>query len=207
MSENRPFEPLGIDHSAVEALARADIRTPRQLSEADPEAVAMASGIPVERIRDWQQRARKAQAARGMSPVVKGWLVGVIAIAIAVLLGWALMAVGSARIREAAQIKATAESKLDIALSFVAGEAVEEIRQARLALHNKNWGSAQMALSRVEDKITMMGQVAPDGRKAEIDQLRSELTELQQAISDQARNTAERLDAMEAALDALREPE
>lgn len=207
MSEKRPFEAVGIDDSAVEALARADIRSPRQLSEADPEAVAMASGIPVERIRDWQHRARKAQAKRGMSPVVKGWLVGVIAIAIALLLGWLLTAIGSTRIRDAAQTKATAESKLDIALSFVAGEAIDEIRQARLALHGKNWGSAQTKLSSVEDKVTVMGQVAPEGRRGEIDRLRDELVKLQRAVSDQSGDSGAQLDALEASLDALRQQE
>jgi hypothetical protein len=207
MSEESPFDSLGVDQSAVEALARADVRTPQELSDADPEAVAMASGIPVERIRDWQRRARKAGAKKAMSPAAKGWLVGIVCVAIALLLGWALMSIGSDRVREAAQIKATAESKLEIAVSFVAADAVEEIRKARLALHNNNWGSAATTLSRVEDKITVIGQVAPSGRKSEIDGLRNQLMELQQSVSDQSNNTAEQLDALEAALDALRAPE
>lgn len=207
MSEDRPFEALGIDRSAVEALARADIRSPRQLSEADPEAVAMASGIPVERIRDWQQRARRAGAKRAMGPAAKGWLIGAIGIVLALVLGWALMSIGSVRIREAAQVKATAESKLEIAVSSIAGDAIDELRKARLALHGNNWGSAGTTLSRIEDKITVMGQVAPGDRKPEIDALRSQLTELQQAVSDQSKNAAEQLDALEAALDALRVPE
>lgn len=207
MTEGNAFDKLGVDRSAVDALARADIHSPQQLSEADPEAVAMASGIPVERIRDWQDRARKTGVKRSMGAAAKGWLIGVIGIALALVLGWALMSIGSARIRVAAQTKATAESKLEIAVSFIASDAIEELRTARLALHGNNWGSAATTLSRVEDKITVMGQVAPSGRKPEIDGLRNQLMELQQAVSDQSRDAAEQLDALEAALDALRAPE
>lgn len=207
MSEKSGFDGLGIDRSAVDALGRADVHTPQQLREADPEAVAMASGIPAERIRDWQQRARKAGAKPAKSPAAKGWLVGAIGVALALVLGWILMSIGSARIREAAQVKATAESKLEIAVSFVAADAVDEIRKARLALHNNNWGSAATTLSRAEDKITVMGQIAASGRKGEIDTLRGELAELQQAVSDQSKDTTERLDALEASLAALTQQE
>ncbi len=207
MSERELSEAIGIDQTAVEALARANIRTLQQLGEADPEAAAMASGIPVERIRDWQQKARRAGARPAMSPVAKGWLVGVIATAIALLLGWALLAIGSARIKQAEQTRVAAESKLSIALSFAASEAIEELRQARLALHNKNWGSAQRTLSSVEDKVTFLKQIAPEKRKGEVSGIGDQLTELQKAAGEQSEDVPQRLDSLEAALDALTQAE
>lgn len=203
MSEKKLSEAIGIDETAVESLARANIRTLQDLSGAEPEAAAMASGIPVERIREWQQKARRAGAKPGMGPVAKGWLVGVIGVLIAVLLGWVLMTIGSNRIKQAEQVKVAAESRLNVALSFVTRDAIDELRQARLALHNKNWGSAQMTLSRVEDKVTFLGQIAPDGRKAEVSAATDLLTELQKAAGEQSKDVMERVDALEAALDAM----
>jgi len=207
MSEKKLPETIGIDQTAVEALARANIRTLQELSGADPEAAAMASGIPVERIREWQQKARRAGAKRGMGPVAKGWLVGVIGVVIAVLLGWALMAIGSNRIKQAEQVKVAAESRLNVALSFVAEEAIDELRQARLALHNKNWGSAQTTLSGVEDKVTFLRQIAPEGRKDKVSAMADQLAELQKAAGEQSKDVMERVDALEAALAALTQTE
>jgi hypothetical protein len=203
MSERKLSEAIGIDETAVESLARANIRTLQELSGADPEAAAMASGIPVERIREWQQKARRAGAKRGMGPVAKGWLVGVIGVVIAVLLGWVLMAIGSNRIKQAEQVRVAAESRLNVALSFVAVEAIDELRQARLALHNKNWGSAQTTLSGVEDKVTFLRQIAPDERKNEVSAVADQLAEVQKAAGEQSKDVMERVDALEAALDAM----
>ena len=203
MSERKLSEAIGIDETAVESLARANIRTLQDLGGADLEEAAMASGIPVERIREWQQKARRAGAKPGIGPVAKGWLVGVIGVAIAVLLGWALMAIGSNRIKQAEQVRVAAESRLNVALSFVAEEAVDELRQARLALHNKNWGRAQMTLSGVEDKVTFLRQVAPDGRKDEASAVADQLAELQKAAGEQSKDALERLDALEVALHAM----
>jgi len=203
MSEKKLSEAIGIDETAVESLARANIRTLQELSGADPEAAAMASGIPAERIREWQQKARRAGAKPGMGPVAKGWLVAVIGVVIAVLLGWALMAIGSNRIKQAEQVKVAAESRLNVALSFVAAEAIDELRQARLALHSKNWGSAQMTLSGVEDKVTFLRRIAPDRRKDEVSAVADQLAELQKAAGEQSKDVMERVDALEAALDAM----
>ena len=207
MSEERLSEAIGIDESAAESLARANIRTMRELSGADAEAAAMASGIPVERIREWQQRARRAGAKPGMGPVAKGWLVGVIGVAIALLLGWVLMGIGSNRIKQAEQVKVAAESRLNVAVSFVAGDAIEGLRLARLALHNKNWGSAQMTLSAVEDKVTFLGQIAPEDRKGEVSAAADQLAELQKATAEQSKDVMERVDALEAVLHAMTQAE
>jgi len=205
MAEQKLTQAVGIDQSAEDALARAGVRTIQQLAEADPEALAMASGVPVDRIRDWQHKARRAGARRGPSPVAKGWMVGLIGVLIAVLLGSALIAIGSKRIEEAEKTRVAAESKLQIALGFTADEAIDELRQARLALHNENWGSAQSVLSRVEDKVTLMEQVAPDRRRDEMSELRKLMGDLQTAIGAQSQDAAQKLDSLEAALDKMRQ--
>jgi len=204
MSEQRLSDAIGIDKTAEDALGRAGVHAVKELLDADSEALAANSGIPSERIRDWQQRARRIGVKRGMNAIAKAWIIGVIAILIAVLLGWALMAIGSRRIQSAEQIRVAAESKLDIALTFAAEEAIDELRQARLALHNKNWGSAQSVLSSVEDKITFMERMASEKRKGDIARIREQIGELQRAVSEEAKNTMERIDALEASLDSTR---
>ncbi len=205
MSEPTLSDAIGIDPSAMEALGRAGVQTVQQLASADPEAVAAASGIPVERIRDWQKRARKAAARPGPSPVMKAWMVGVIGVGIAIIVGWALIAIGSARIRKAEEIRVTAESKLQFAVSFAAGEAMDELRQARLSLHNNDWGSAQSALSRVEDKVTLVEQVAPDSIKGDAGNVRQLMGDLQNAVTEQSPDASGKLDSLEAALDKMRQ--
>jgi hypothetical protein len=205
MSEQTLSDAVGIDRTAVEALARASIRTLKELTAADPEAAAMASGIPAERIREWQEKARRAGARPGPSPVAKGWMVGVIGVIAAIMLGSILMAVGSRRLENAERIRATAESKLMVAVSFAAGDAIEQVRQARLALHNENWGNAQRVFSSVEDKVTLIEQVAPESKRKEASELRTLMGDLQSAVNAQSGEASQKLDALEAALDKLKE--
>jgi hypothetical protein len=194
---------LGIDQSAAEALARANVRSVQDLLRADPEQAAMASGIPIERIQDWQRKARRTGASRPGSPVAKAWLIGVVLVLIALLLGWALMAIGAGRVRKAEQIRTAAESKLSVAVAYVAGEAISQVRDARLAINKNNWGSAQVTLSQVGEKIAFMRQVAPDNQIAAIDKISEELTRLQKSASEQSKDTVQQLDALETSLDAL----
>ena len=208
MSENKLSDVLGVDQSAEDSLSRAGVHTPQELAEADAESLAMASGIPIDRIRDWQQRARRA-GSRGAkrSPVATGWMVAIFGLLIAVLLGWITMTIGSRRIKQAEQIKVVAESRLDIALRFAAGKATDELRQARLALHNKNWGSAQVALSEVRECVAFMADVAPEGKRKEITKLRDSVEQLQRAAEEQSEGAMDGINALEAALDELASPE
>ncbi len=203
MSEKPLSEVIGIDQAAEEALARANVRSLRELREAEAEALAMASGIPLERIKDWQQRARRAGAPGRRNPVVTGWMVAIIGLIVAALLGWGLMSVGAGRIQQAEQTKVAAEAKLETALTFAAAEAVDELRKARLALHNNNWGSAQTTLSRVEDYVTFMEQVSPEGKRGAVAQIREAMGDLQGAVGQQSADAGGRLDALEAALAQL----
>ena len=85
MTEKPLSDALGIDASAQEALARANVRTLQELTSADPEALAMASGIPIDRIRDWQQRAKRAGAHPKRNPVLTGWMVAIVGFALPIL--------------------------------------------------------------------------------------------------------------------------
>jgi len=207
MSERSLSEAVGIDAGAVEALGRAGVRTVQQLADADAEAVAMASGIPAERIRDWQQRARRAGAKAGPSPVAKGWLVGVIGVAVAIILGWALIAIGSAKLRKADEIRVAAENKLEVAVSSSAEDAMAELRQARLSVNSQNWGSAQTTLLKVDGRIRLIQQIAPERRKKDADQVCTLMDDLMAAVAAQSGDTAQKVDALEAALDKLRQAE
>ncbi len=207
MSQQSLSDALGIEQSAEEALGRAGIRTLKELSEADPEVVATASGLPIDRIREWQERAKRASARPGPSTAMKGWMVGVIGVIVAIILGSILIAIGSNRIKKAEQIRVTAESKLGVAVSFAAEDAIEQLRQARLALHDENWGSAQRVLSSVEDKVTLIEQVAPERKLREVGELRKLMGELQSAVSAQSGEASAKLDALEAALDKLKQTE
>jgi len=204
MSQKSLSDALGIDPSAADSLARAGVHTLQELTDADPEALAMASGIPGDRIRDWQQRARRAGARSAKrSPVATGWMVAVIGLLVAVLLGWVTMSIGSRRIKQAEQTRVVAESKLEIAVRFAAGKAMDELRQARLALHSNNWGSAQMVLSEVRECVAFMVEVAPEGKRNEVMRLRDAVEQLQRAAEEQSKDTPAKLDALEAALDQL----
>jgi hypothetical protein len=139
------------------------------------------------------------------SPAFKGWMVGVIGVLAAILLGSIMMAIGSGRINKAEQIRVAAESKMDIAVSFAAADAIEQVRQARLALHSSNWGSAQRLLSAVEDRITLIEQVAPDGKRKQVSELRSLMGDLQTSVGAQSGDASKQLDNLEAALDKIRQ--
>ncbi len=205
MSERKLADAIGIDQSAVDGLARAGVRTIEDLAEADPDAIATASGIPLERIRDWQGKARRAAAPARPNPVAKGWMVGTIGVIIAILLGALLIKIGSYKIEQADKVRLASEGKLQVATSFVAGEAMDRLREGRLALRGNNWGSAQQSLSDVDARITLLEQIAPDSEKASVADLRSLMSDVQNAVTQQSSDASDKLDALEAALNKVRQ--
>jgi len=205
MSERTLSEAIGIDVGAVEALARAGVRTVQQLAEANVDTVAMASGIPVDRIRDWQQKARRRAPGPGPSPAAKGWMVGLIGVVIAIALGSILIKIGAAKIDSAKAIRVAAESKLQVAVASAADDAIEQLRQARLAVNGTNWGSAQTTLSKVDSKVTLIRQTAPDNRQSDADELRRLMDDVLSAVTQQSPDASAKLDSLEAALDRMRE--
>jgi uncharacterized protein YicC (UPF0701 family) len=139
------------------------------------------------------------------TPTAKAWLVGVVGVAIAILLGWMLIAIGSHKIKKAEEIRVASEAKLQIAVSYAADEAIEELRKARLALGNQNWGSAQTTLSTVGTRVKLINDVAPEGDRGAVNEVQQQLDELQTAVGQQAPDSSQKLDALEAALDKMRQ--
>ena len=208
MSEKSLVDAIGIDRSAEEALSRAGVRTVDELRAADAESLAAASGVPVDRVREWQQRAARAGPARkARNPVVTGWLVAVVGLLIAVLIGWVMMTIGARRVESAEQMRKQAESRLLVALDFAVELASDEAKSVDDALLSSNWGSAARRLAQVSNAVNLMDQVAPESRQKQVDEVLELLSQLQGAIGDQSSDARDRLDAFRTALDGLRMPE
>ena len=208
MSEKSLVDAIGIDRSAEEALSRAGVRTVDELRAADAESLAAASGVPVDRVREWQQRAARAGPARkARNPVVTGWLVAVVGLLIAVLIGWVMMTIGAKRVESAEQMRKQAESRLLVALDFAVELASDEAKSVDDALLSSNWGSAARRLAQVSNAVNLMDQVAPESRQKQVDEVLELLSQLQGAIGDQSSDARDRLDAFRTALDGLRMPE
>jgi len=207
MSGDSLSEAVGIDRAAEEALARAGVHSVKDLADAEPDSLAMASGIPIDRIREWQQRARRVGPRSRGNPIVAGWTIAVAGLLVAALVGWVMMAIGAARVHRAEQVRTAAESRLQVALDFAATQAIDAVRAARLALARENWGNAQSELSRADQLVTLMERIAPDGKRAAVSDIRERLEKLQQAVGNRSRDVTDQLDRFEAALDDLRQQE
>ncbi|MBE9566210.1 MAG: hypothetical protein IMF16_05645 [Proteobacteria bacterium] len=203
MTEKSLSDALGIDASAQEALARANVRTLQELTSADPEALAMASGIPIDRLRDWQQRAKRAGAHPKRNPVLTGWMVAIVGLAIGALLGWATMSIGRARIVEAKDMQQQLDTRLYAMLDDIAEEANLQANAVDREIRNSNWGAAQRELSGVAKCVGMMEQIALDGRDQDVSQVRESFDELDRAVREQSSDARELLDTFRQDLEAV----
>ena len=203
MTEKSLSDALGIDASAQEALARANVRTLQELTSADPEALAMASGIPIDRLRDWQQRAKRAGAQSKRNPVLTGWMVAIVGLAIAAFLGWATMSMGRARIVEAKDMQQQLDTRLYAMLDDIAEEANLQANAVDREIRNSNWGAAQRELSGVAKCVGMMEQIALDGRDEGVRQVRESFDELDRAVREQSSDARELLDTFRQDLEAV----
>ncbi len=203
MTEKSLSDALGIDASAQEALVRANVRTLQDLTSADPEALAMASGIPIDRIRDWQERAKRAGAKPKRNPVLTGWTVAIVGLAIAALLGSATMSMGRARIVEAKNMQQQLDTRLYAMLDDIAEEANLQANAVDREIRNSNWGAAQRELSGVAKCVGMMEQIALDGRDEGVRQVRESFDELDRAVREQSSDARELLDTFRQDLETV----
>lgn len=132
-------------------------------------------------------------------------MIAVIGLLIALVLGWAMIAIGAGKMRGAKQIQAGAEAKSAIAVEFAAEQSVAWAQEARLALNKGNWGAAQTRLARVNDLVTLMEQVAPEGKREAVSQVRDRLGEVQQLVGEQSKDSADALDLLATDIDGLRQ--
>lgn len=136
---------------------------------------------------------------------VRGWLVAIIGLVAAALLGWALMAIGAKRLEDARKIRAESEGRLMVAVDFAAREAMREAQDAQMAVNSSNWGEAGSRLSRVNELVTLMEQVAAEGERRAVGDVRNRLGEAQRSVGQQSKEAGQSVSALVTALDVLRE--
>jgi len=200
MTEKPLSASLGIDQGAAEALTRAGVRTLQELAAADPESLAMASGIPLDRIREWHQRARRAAAPRRRNPVVTGWMVVIIGLLVAVLIGWIMMSLAARKMQEASQ----AEKRLQGEVEFWTIRAKEDLLAVQEQLSKGNWGvAAEQPLPRLRESVDSIKRVAPSSKGGLVEQVYRKLDELEDAVQRQSGDATDRLIELQSALDRL----
>jgi len=133
-----------------------------------------------------------------------GWLVAIIGLIIAALLGWAMMAIGARRLEQAKKLRAESEGRLMAAVEFAAREATREAQDAQVALNHSNWGEVGTRLARVGELVTLMEQVAPESQSGAVRDIRSRLGDAQRLAGEQSKDAPQSLSALVAALDGLR---
>jgi type II secretory pathway pseudopilin PulG len=141
--------------------------------------------------------------SRQSSPLF-GYLIAVIGLVIAVALGWAMMAIGARRLADAERVREQAEGRLLVAVSFAAREAVTQAQEARVSIIRSNWGDAQRRLSRVNELVTLLEQVAPDADREAVNQVRDRTGEVQRLVGEQSTDALSALDTLITDLDRLR---
>jgi biopolymer transport protein ExbB/TolQ len=133
------------------------------------------------------------------NPVVVGWIIAVVGLIIAFLLGWALMGIGSSRLAEARR----EQQPLRNAVSFMATEALGAAREAAAAVASSNWGEAQQRLTRVNEIVTGLERAKSNENARQIEQVRRALGQAQTAVGEQDRSARDAVDRLIAALEAL----
>jgi len=141
---------------------------------------------------------------RGQEGTRSGWAIAVVGLLVAVLLGWAMMAIGARKLRDAAKLQADAESRLLIALDYAASQAMTQTQEARVSLNRDNWGEAQSRLDSVNELVTLMERVTPDRTRPDVDRLRDRLGEAQRLVGEQSKDALSALDSLITELDGLR---
>lgn len=150
-----------------------------------------------------EQGAQREQSGQARSNPMLGWLIAVIGLLIAVILGWAMMAIGAGRLEAAKKTRSDAEGRLLIALDYAAREAMREAQGAQVAINKNNLGEAAARLSRANDLVTLMEQVAPESMRSEVNDVRNSLSEAQQQVGARSQDAAQTLNTLITQLDGL----
>ncbi len=144
----------------------------------------------------------KQRTSRGPS----GWLVAIVGLIIAALLGWAMMAIGARKLDQAKKLRAESEGRLMLAVEFAAREATREAQDAQVALNQSNWGEVGTRLAHVGELVALMEQVRPESQRGAVDDARGRLGDAQRLVGEQSKDAAQSLTALVTALDELRGP-
>ncbi len=128
-----------------------------------------------------------------------GWIIAVVGLIIALLLGWVLMSVGSSKLEQARR----EQEPLRNAVSFIATEGVGATRDAATAVANNNWGEAQQRLARVNEIVTALERAESTENTPQIEQARRALGQAQTAVGEQSRDARDTVDRLVSSLEAL----
>jgi len=126
------------------------------------------------------------------NPVVVGWAVAVAGLIVAILLGWALISIGSSRLDQARKEKAP----LRLAISFMASEGITAARGAADSVSSSNWGDAQRKLVRANAVITAMERSTTADNRRQVQQARRTLGEAQEAVGRREPNARDNVDRL-----------
>lgn len=135
----------------------------------------------------------------------KPWLVAAVGILIGLVLGLTMIGIGGRRIGRAEEIRKQAESQLHVALDYAVRQAAGKATEVDDALRRSNWGVASQKLSDLNEIVSLMEQVAPQGKQRAVAQVRQALNEVQTAVGAQSPDARSSLDALRASLDGLAE--
>jgi hypothetical protein len=136
---------------------------------------------------------------------MSGWVIAVVGLLIAIILGWAMMAIGSRRLDSANKIRSDSEGRLLIAVDFAAQEGMKASQDAQVAINRSNWGQAGSALARVNDLVTLMEQVAPEDKRSAVSDARNSLSDAQKQAGSQSQDAVQGINTLITKLDGLRE--
>src|SRR5574340_634477 len=140
------------------------------------------------------------QRKRGGPP---GWLVAIVGLLGAGLLGWGMMAIGERKLEQARKMTAESEGRLMTAVAFAAQEGTQEAQAAQIAVTRSNWGEAGSKLARVGELVALMEQITPESQRGAVSDIRGKLGDAQRLVGEQSRDAGESLNALVGALDAL----
>src|SRR5512140_900411 len=102
--------------------------------------------------------------AKRRNPVATGWLVAIVGLVVALLLGLGLMRIGKQRMKAA---EATARPYA-VAFAALAENALAPLGKAQDSVASKDWGQAQTALDETGKVITQMEAAASDANRGQV---------------------------------------
>ncbi len=136
-------------------------------------------------------------------PAGGGWKVAAVGILIALVIGLTMIAIGVRKIKRGAEMQQQAELRLQDVMQYLAADAKAQADQMDEYLRQSNWGLAAKRMGKLVEAITLIDQIAPRAKRAEVEQVKEARERVQKALDERAEDWRDRLDQLRAALDEL----
>ena len=136
-------------------------------------------------------------------PAGGGWKVAAVGILIALVIGLTMIAIGVRKIKRGAEMQQQAELRLQDVMQYLAADAKAQADQMDEYLRQSNWGLATKRMGKLVEAITLIDQIAPRAKRAEVEQVEEARERVQKALDERAEDWRDRLDQLRAALDEL----